>query len=101
MLDAGLLKFALSAMSLIAIALYVTTWRGNKTNRRAMSATMALVLASLAYIATEVYALPAMRALEAGDVVRGSIVRLSGAMLSCVVAWLLAIKFAQQSLRVE
>src|SRR3569832_748301 len=101
MFDANLLQFALGAMSLIAIALYVSTWRGKKSSSRAVSAAMALVLASVAYVAAEVYALPAVRAFEAGDVVRGSAARLCGALLSCVVAWLLAIKFAQQSLKVE
>ena len=101
MLNAGLLRFALGAMSLIALALYVTTWRGTKTSSRAASAAMSLLLASLAYIATEVYALPAVRAFEAGDVVRSSALRLCGALLSCVVAWLLAIRFAQHSLKID
>ena len=101
MFNAGLLQFLLGAMSLIALALYVTTWRGPKTSSRVASATMSLVLASVAYISTEVYALPAVRAFEAGDVVRSSALRLCGALLSCIVAWLLAIRFAQQSLNVK
>lgn len=101
MFNAGLLQFVLGAMSLIALALYATTWRGNKTSSRAVSAAMALVLASLAYVATEVYALPMVREMEAGDVVRRSVAKLCAALLCSVGAWLLAIRFAQQSLKVE
>lgn len=101
MLDAGILRFALGSMSLIALALYATTWRGNKTSSRVASAVMALLLASVAYVATEVYALPALHEFEAGDVVRRSAVRLTGAMVCCVAAWLLAIRFAQQSVKVD